>query len=185
MFLIKLIYPSFISTLLNILNSTFSTGEIPTLLKASRIIPLYKSGNKNLFENDRPISLTCIFSKILEKLFYNRLVIFLDKYNIICDSQFGFRKKSSTLNAIVNLETMISRIINSNKIYTAIFIDFKKAFETVNHDIFINKLHHYGIRGLPLLRLKNYLIKIPQFLQYKMKYQMNISQTVVYLRELY
>ena len=70
MFLIKLIYPSFISTILNIFKSTFSTGEIPTLLKASGIIPLYKSGNKNLFENYKPISLTCIFSKILEKLFY-------------------------------------------------------------------------------------------------------------------
>ena len=111
--------------------------------------------------------MTCIFSKILEKLFYNRLVIFLDKYNIICDSQFGFRKKSSTLNAIVNLETMISISINSNKICTAIFIDFKKAFDTVDHDILIKKRHHYGIRGLPLLWLKNYLIKRPQFLQFK------------------
>ena len=64
---------------------------------------------------------------------------------------------------------MISRSINSNKICrpTAIFIDFKKTFDTVKHDILIKKLHHYGIRGLPLLRLKNYLIKIPQFLQFK------------------
>ena len=63
---------------------------------------------------------------------------------------------------------MISRSINSNKICTAIFIEFKKAFDTVNHEILIKKLHHYGIRGLPyLLWLKNYLIKIPQFLQFK------------------
>ena len=62
---------------------------------------------------------------------------------------------------------MISRIINSNKIYTAIFLDFKKAFDTVNHEILIKKLHHYGIRGLPLLWLNNYLIKIPKFLQFK------------------
>ena len=94
-------------------------------------------------------------------------MIFLDKYNIICDSQFGFRKKSSTLNEIINLETMISRSINSNKICKAIFIDFKKAFDTVNNDILIKKLHHYGIRGLLLLWLNNYLIKIPQFLQFK------------------
>ena len=85
----------------------------------------------------------------------------------MCDSRFRFRKNSSTLNAIVNLETMISRSINSNKICTEIFIDLKKAFDTVNHDILITKIHHYGIRGLPLLWLKNYLIKILQFLQFK------------------
>ena len=62
---------------------------------------------------------------------------------------------------------MISRSINSNKICIAIFIDLKKAFDTVNHEILIKKLHHYGIRGLLLLCLKNYLIKIPQFLQFK------------------
>ena len=123
--------------------------------------------------------MTCIFSKILEKLFVNRLVIFLDKYNIICDSQFGFRNKSSTLNAIVNLETMISRSINSNNICTAIFIDLKKAFDTVNDDILIKKLYHYGIRRLPLLWLKNYLIKYLNFYNLKMKYQMNIIHCVV------
>ena len=92
---------------------------------------------------------------------------FLDKYNIIPDSQFGFRKNAKNLNAIVNLETMISRSIHSNKICTAIFINLKKAFDTVNHEILIKKHHHYGIRGLPLLWFENYLIKIPKFLQFK------------------
>ena len=68
---------------------------------------------------------------------------------------------------------MISRSLNSNKIYTALFIDFKKAFDTVKHEILIKKLHHYGIRGLPLLRLKNYLTKRPQFLQFKDKISNN------------
>ena len=69
--------------------------------------------------------------------------------------------------SIVNLETMISRNINSNKICTEIFFDFKKAFDIVNHEILIKKLYHYGIRGLLLLWLKNYLITIPKFLQFK------------------
>ena len=98
--LIKLISSTIAGPLTYIFNLSFSIGTFPNLFKKSKVIPIYKSGNRNDFNNYRPICLNIQFSKILEKLFFSRLLSFCDFHNIISSSQFGFRKGLSTLHAI-------------------------------------------------------------------------------------
>ncbi len=85
----------------NIFNESISTGVVPDILKISRITPIYKSGDTNEPHNYRPISILSVFSKVLERLVCNQLDSFLEKYNIMYNYQFGFRKKHSTEQAIL------------------------------------------------------------------------------------
>ena len=164
--LIKLISSTIAEPLTYIFNLSFSTGTFPNLFKKSKVIPIYKSGNKNDFNNYRPICLNIQFSKILEKLFFSRLLSFCDFHNIISSSQFGFRKGLNTLHAIETLQKAIIDSLISNKYCVGLFIDLKKAFDTVNHEILLKKLDFYGIRGLPLSWLSSYLKDRSQFTNY-------------------
>ena len=148
--LIQEISSSIIVPLMYIFNKSFDDGLFPSFFKRSKIIPIFKSGDCNDFNNYRPISLNLQFSKILEKLFSNRLLSFCNKLNIINDEQFGFRKNISTLNSIETLQKKVIESLDSNKYFVGLFVDIKKAFDTVNHRILINKLDYYGIRGKPL-----------------------------------
>ena len=113
--------------------------------------------------NYRPISLLSNFSKILEKLIYSRLTKFLEKHKILHDNQYGFRENLSTTHAMLDIMNKISCNIKNKKITGLIFLDLKKAFDTVSHDILSLKLDHYGIRGNAYNLLKTYLTGRKQF----------------------
>ena len=108
--------------------------------------------------NQTVISLLPLISKIFEKLIYNRLVAYLEKNNILYKYQFGFRSKHSTELALTFLIKHISEAFENKQYVLSIFLDFSKAFDTVNFQILLNKLQHYGIRGIPLKWFKSYLI---------------------------
>ena len=129
----------------------------PDVLKIARVIPLYKSGDINDITNYRPISLLPIISKIFEKLIHKRFVNFLDKHNVLYHKQFGFRKQHSTINALNTAVTQVVNALNNKKSVIGVFLDFSKAFDTVKHDILLDKLNHYGIRGKALELLTSYL----------------------------
>ena len=97
--------------------------------------------------NYRPISILFTFSKILEKLIYNRTQSFLEKHSITIPTQNGFRPAYSTSHAMIDILTSTLDNINVNKNTALLLLDLKKAFDTVNHDILLNKMNHYGIRG--------------------------------------
>ena len=126
-------------------------------MKKTKVIPLFKSGNKMLLNNYRPASVLPLFSKILEHLVYNRVLSFIQKHNILYSNQFGFRKNYSTNMALIMLIDKIMSHINNGDLVIGIFIDLTKAFDTVNHDILLQKLCKYGIRGLPLIWFESYL----------------------------
>ena len=107
--------------------------------------------------NYRPISLLPTLSKIFEKLMYARLIDFLTKHNIIYENQFGFQSNLSTEYAVNKVLNYIIDTLEKNEIGVCIFLDFAKAFDTVNHDILIQKLEYYGIRGIALNWMKSYL----------------------------
>ena len=145
--LLKLISDLIIIPLCNLINKSFSSGIFPDLLKIVKVIPIHKGGSTQDMNNYRPISLLSIFDKIIEKLMHKRLYKFLDENNILYDKQFGFRKKNSTIFSLIEITEKIKESIDNKKFGCGIFIDLRKAFDTVNHDILLKKLDHYGIRG--------------------------------------
>ena len=145
------------SPLSHIINLSLFSGIVPDQLRVSRVIPLFKSGNKSYFSNYRPVSVLPAFSKIFEKVFYNRLSNYLSKFNILCDNQYGFRKGYSTSFALIDLYDTISLSLDINEFAVGIFMDLSKAFETVNYEILYIKLKHYGICGTALEWIKSYL----------------------------
>ena len=133
--------------LAHIINMSLLTGVYPDLLKIAKVIPIHKGGSTQDINNYRPISLLSIFDKIIEKLIHKRLYNFLESQNILYSNQFGFRKNNSTTNALIQITEMIKESIDNGKYGCGIFIDLRKAFDTVNHEILLMKLEHYGIRN--------------------------------------
>ena len=128
-------------------NQSISTGTFPNALKLARVTPLHKSGSTNNPQNYRPISNLNVFSKIFELLMKEHLMNYLDTKNILNPSQFGFRRNHNTFQALNLFSTNIFSALDNGKSVLSIFIDFSKAFDTVNHGILLNKMYHYGIRG--------------------------------------
>ena len=106
------------------------------------------------------------FSKLLEKAVYNRILKYLNKYDILFKHQFGFRKNHSTSFALLHLFDKISSAIDNKEHAIGIFLDLSKAFDTVNFNIMFDKLEHYGIRGVALDWIKDYFTERCQFVQY-------------------
>ena len=96
MTLVKNIIQVIVKPLTYICNQSFQTGIFPNSMKTAKVIPIYKNGDRHLFTNYRPISLLPQFSKIIEKLFVHRLDNFIEKHNLLCDQQYGFRANRST-----------------------------------------------------------------------------------------
>ena len=146
-----------------IFNLSFSTGTHPEKLRISKVIPVFKKGSRLSVCNYRPISLLSNLNKILEKLMFSRVYNFLEKYNCIYKLQFGFRLKHNTNHALINITETIRTALDNNKTVSGIFVDLQKAFDTVNHEILLEKLKHYGIRGITNEWFKSYLTNRRQY----------------------
>jgi hypothetical protein len=154
---IKATYHKFISPLTHIFNLSLSQGFFPNEMKIAKVVPLFKSGDSQHVTNYRPVSILPLFSKMFEKLMFNRLHNFIESNNLIYEYQFGFRTKYSTNLALIILIDKILSAIDSGNLVIGVFLDLKKAFDTVNHNILLNKLQKYGIRGKALDWLTDYL----------------------------
>ena len=161
--LLKLIPDLIIAPLCDIINQSFITGIFPDSLKLSKVIPIHKEGATDDLNNYRPISLLSIFDKIIEKLMHYRLYNFLQTHNVLFKNQFGFRKNTSTSFALIEIVERIRNSIDNKMHNCGIFIDLRKAFDTINHDILLSKMEHYGIRGITLKWFKSYLQNRKQF----------------------
>jgi hypothetical protein len=136
---------------------------VPTQLKIAKIIPVFKSGDRSIMDNYRPISLLNTFSKILEKVVHNRLTSFLNFNNLLSKSQYGFRKEHSTIHPLTKFLNFITNAFNDREHCIAIFCDLRKAFDTVDHSILLTKLYNIGVQGQELKWFENYLAGRNQF----------------------
>ena len=155
-YIIKLSVNYIAVPLLHIYNLSIKDGVFPESLKIAKICPIYKQGDKKLCSNYRPIAITCAFSKIYEKILYQKLMSFLNKNNLIYEYQFGFRKNYSTSLALMEVINMINNECVNNYVL-GIFIDLQKAFDTVCHEILLKKIYNMGIRGNVFNLIKSYL----------------------------
>lgn len=143
--------------LVKLINVIISTGIFPDCLKRARVTPVYKEGQKFLCSNYRPISVLPVFSKLVEQIILKRLNAFLSDNNIISEKQNGFQKGKSTHSSLINVyEHILSNLDERNKA-RILLLDFRKAFDLVNHDLLLSKLEAIGVIGTPLLLFKNYL----------------------------
>ena len=125
-------------------------GIVPDKLKSAVIYPIHKGEMKMICSSYRPISILSIFIKVIEKLMYKRLTSFLDRYNILYEHQYGFQRDRSTGYAILDLHANAIKAVKNRNKWFSVFLYFARVFDTVNHGILFEKLHHYGICGLRL-----------------------------------
>ena len=149
--------------LTTIYNNSIAQGTVPDILKISKVTPIDKGGDTTDPTNFRPISILSIFTQIFEKLVCKQLTNYIEKYEILSKLQFGFRNGTSTEHAIAEITENFKQSIDNNKYTCAIFLDFAKAFDTVNHLILLAKLEKYGIRGMPLKWFTSYLTNRQQY----------------------
>ena len=132
-------------------------------MKIAKVIPIFKKGNPLEMSNYRPISLLTSFSKILEKLIYTRTIDFFRSCQILSNSQFGFREKHTTSHAILHFINNVANALDNHSHTIGIFLDYSKAFDTIDHDILLSKLSYYGVRGKALDWFRSYLSNRQQF----------------------
>lgn len=154
---LKQIKPFITKPLQHIYNCCFKNGVYPTSFKLSIVKPIYKKGDSRRIENFRPISLTTAFSKIFERIIKTRLNKFIEENNILHASQYGFREGRNTTDAITNVLEFAYGAMDKGDMAAILFLDFSKAFDTVDHRVLINILRRIGIDERPLDLFKSYL----------------------------
>ena len=146
--------------LFHIFKVSIKQGIIPDSLKIAKVNPIFKDNASNY----RPISIFSVFSKVLERIMYNRVYNHLNSKGLLYEKQFGFQRNNSTEHAILQLTRDIISSFEKGKYTLGVFTDLSKEFDTVDHEILIKKLQYYGIDGTALEWFKSYLSNRKQYI---------------------
>ena len=149
--------------LTNIFNACIPTGYFPKVLKTAEVVPIFKKGERELCSNYRPISILNPFAKLFERCLLDQLNNYFVSNNLISPNQYGFKKNCSTNEAVLDICNKLLDNMDKKLITCSIFLNLRKAYDTINHTILIKKLEKYGIRGLPLQLLASYLTDRQQY----------------------
>ena len=146
-----------------VFNQSLLHGTVPDILKISKVIPINKGGNPSNPADYHPISILSAFTQSFKKLIYKQLIHYIEKQKIPMAPQFGFRKGRLNAQAITEITEILRKAIDNNMYTCGVFIDFAKAFDTVNRLAPLQKLQKYSIRGLPLEWFNSYLSNRKQY----------------------
>ena len=141
-----------------LINKSFQSGIFPDIFKIAKVIPIFKSELQVLYNNYTPIFLLSNISKLIEKLIHKQVYTFLEQQNYFYNAKFSFRLSTNT--ALMLITENIQSQLDQNKFCTGVFVDLKKGFDTVDHEILLKKLSHYDIRGIANEWFCSYLLFI-------------------------
>ena len=150
--------------LFHVFKVSIQQGIFPDSLKIANVTLIFKSGDKGNVRNYRSISILPVFSKVLERIMYNRVYNRLDSKGLLYEKRFGFQRNNSTEHVILQLTRDITGSFEKGKYTLGVFIDHSKALDTVDHQILIKKLQYYGIDGTALKWFKSYLSNRKQYI---------------------
>ena len=147
-------------------NFSLRFGVFPSELKLARVVhvPILKAFDSSALTNYRLISVLTFFAKVFEKVINNKILDFISDHNVLYDQQYGFLKSRSTQHVIITLVVRITKSLHMGDLVIVILINLKKAFDTVDHKILLQKLYAYGIRGNMLKWFDSYLYHKTQYL---------------------
>ena len=145
------------------INMSFNQSVFPNILKIANVILIHKKVDKLNCNNYRPISLLSNITKIFEKSMHICLANFLRKKNLLFCCQCGSRNGYSVNHALTSSTELIRKALDDDKFACRVFIDLQKTFDTVDHNIFLSKLYHYGVKGTSHQRFKSYLTDRQQY----------------------
>ena len=162
----KDVYKELTYRLCHLINESIKTGIFPTAEKVAKVTPIYKSEAHSLFDNCHPVSVLNILSKILEKVIAQQITTYLENKELLYKHQYGFRKNKCTQDAVIYLHDHIRQEMNRKNVTGALYIDLRKAFNTVSHSCLQSNLPYYGIRGTELSWISDYLFSGTQYVAY-------------------
>ena len=162
-YFLKISLPFITKSLSCIFNKSMLKGIFPAQWKIARVTPIFKEGDKNAKLNYRSISVLPVISRLFEKLVYNQLYEYMSTNGLIASYQSGFGAHHSTTTALLKCTDDWLNGTDAGKYAGVVFVDFKKAFDTIDHGILLQKLAHYGCHGYKLEWFKSYLSKHTQF----------------------
>ena len=140
-----------------LINECIGEGIYPDCLKTSKVLPIYKKGDRSEISNYRPVAVPSVFAKIFEKILNNRLLQYLNKNNLIGKSQFGFTSGMSTSDAVYSTLTEVYNQLDGGGCVGGLFFDLSRAFDLVDHSLLLKKMECIGIRGSALSLFRSYL----------------------------
>ena len=161
--MLKVTLPYILNLLTDMFNRILSDGIYPSLWKTARVVPIFKTGDKNVASNYRPISVLSMLSKIFEIHINNCLKEHIFSNNYISTSQSGFRKGHSCTQAVHKILNDVTEHKKFDRCVVGLFLDFSKAFDCVNHDILLSKLESFNVKGLSLQIIASFLRGRHQF----------------------
>ena len=161
--ILKSIAPIIILPLVHVYNLSLCSGYVHCTFKTSILKPLFKCGVRSEFTNYRPIYLISALAKLLEKCAMNQIIAHFERYNLLYKHQYGFRPNHSTVHAILNFCNNVHSALDDDSFNLAVFIDLKKAFDTVDFSVLLAKLEHYGVTGRANAWFRSYLTERIQY----------------------
>ena len=153
-----------------IINQSLNTGIFPDKLKIAKLTPIHKQNDKTRIDNYIPISLLPAISKIIERAIFDQITTYFNINKLFHNNQYGFRKEHSTELAALEVIDRITCNLDNGKIPFNIYLDLSKAFDTLDHNILIEKLKFYGLTQSALPLLKSYLHERKQYVQTFQRY---------------